>query len=77
MVETWQLSKINGRIVASLKKEAATAQMNTVKAMTAAADLQTRLAEAESVQRRSKRRLLMPLRRRKKQKPAHLALRDK
>ena len=48
MVATWQLSNINGRIVASLKKEAATAQMNAVKAMTAAAELQTVLQKQGS-----------------------------
>jgi hypothetical protein len=39
-------SNIDGRIVASLKIEAATAQMNGGKATAAVADLQTCLAEA-------------------------------
>lgn len=48
LIASWQLSNINGRIVAALKKETATAQISAGNAMTSAANAETRLEEAKA-----------------------------
>jgi hypothetical protein len=48
LIASWKLSNINGQIIATLNKQVATSQQEAGKAMTAAANAQTRLEEARA-----------------------------